>query len=312
MSDSKPKIYVVGSFVMGLTIQVPRMPSEGETLLGHNFDFGPGGKGINQAIAAARAGGDVKTIVALGDDFLGDRAIKTLKAEGLFSPSVKRIKNTNTGCGLVTLLDSGENTIVIDPGANLYLTAVMIREDEAAIKNVKVVMAQLEVPDEAVEEALRLAKKHGAITILNPAPARAIPLSILNYVDVLTPNETEAKILLGLPLDRRTSTKELGLGLLNLGVKNVVITLGKQGAFLINESENKHFKAIEIQVVDPTGAGDCFNGNLAYGLSLGFPIKKAVERAICAGSYCAQHLGVINGLPYKRELDEFIKKNTEV
>ncbi len=307
MSATKPKIYVVGSFVMGLTIQVPRMPSEGETLLGHNFDFGPGGKGINQAIAAARAGGEVKTIVALGDDFLGDRAIKTLKVEGLYSASVKRIKNTNTGCGFVTLLDSGENTIVIDPGANLHLTAAMIKEDEAAIKDAKVVMAQLEVSDEAVEEALQLAKKHGAITILNPAPARTIPLSILRYVDVLTPNETEAKILLGLPLDRKTSTKELGLGLLQLGVKNVIITLGKKGAFLINESGTEHFKAIAIQVIDPTGAGDCFNGNLAYGLSLNLNIKKAIERAICAGSYCAQHLGVINGLPNKKKLDEFIK-----
>lgn len=308
MRPKRPNIYVVGSFVMGLTIQVPRMPVTGETLIGKNFDFGPGGKGVNQAIAAARAGGKVKMSVCIGNDLFGKLAFDMLKKEKLMSGSVRRVQGAVTGCGFVTLLDDGDNSIIIDPGANLRLTSEMIEEDEEDIKNSHVVMAQLEVLDGPVETAMRLGRENSAITILNPAPARKIPLSVLKYVDVLTPNETEAKILLDLPLDSNIPVAELGEKLLDLGVKTVIITCGKKGAMITDLSGSLQVSAPKIKPVDPTGAGDCFNGNLAIGLARGLSVKKAVERAIFAGAFCAQKLGVLNGLPKTKELDAYIDK----
>lgn len=308
MRHKRPNIYVVGSFVMGLTIQVPRMPVKGETLIGKNFNFGPGGKGVNQAIAVARAGGKVKLAVCIGSDLFGKLAFEMLRKEKMISGSVRRVKDAVTGCGFVTLLDAGDNSIIIDPGANLRLTAKMIMEDEEDIKNSQVVMAQLEVSDAPVETAMRLGRENSAITILNPAPARKIPPSILKYVDVLTPNETEAKILLDLPLDSNKSIEELGAHLLDLGVKTVIITCGEKGAMITDRSESLLVSAPKIKPVDPTGAGDCFNGNLAMGLAMGLSVNKAVERAVFAGAFCAQKLGVLDGLPKTKELNTYIDK----
>lgn len=310
MSENSPNIYVVGSFVMGLTIQVPRMPVSGETLSGKNFNMGAGGKGVNQAIAATRAGANVQVSVCIGDDLFGILALEILEKEFLISDSVHIIPNATTGCGFVTLQESGENSIIIDPGANLKLTSEMITKDEEAIKNSKVVLAQLEVSNEPVEMALKLGRKYAAITILNPAPARKIPVSILKFVDVITPNETEAKLLLDLPLDSPLSPEKLGQMLLRIGVKTVIMTCGERGAVISDHTGTIRITAPKISPIDTTGAGDCFNGNLAIGLGRGLSIKDAVKRAVFAGAYCAQRLGVIDGLPYENELDAYIRELT--
>lgn len=308
MSEGKPKIYVIGSFVMGLTIQVPRVPTMGETLTGENFDLGPGGKGVNQAIAAARAGAEVRVSVCVGEDNFGKMAIDVLEEEGIYSESVCQLPEVYTGCGFVTLLESGDNSIIIDPGANRKLSAQMILDDEQAINRSDIVMAQLEVPDEPIEIAMKLGKRYSAINILNPAPARRLPASILEKVDILTPNETEARILLDLPPDGNEQLEELGFKLLELGVKTIVITLGKEGALIIDRQGSIKVPAPVITPTDSTGAGDCFNGNLAYGLGKGWSIEKAVKRAVFAGAYCTGYLGVIKGLPTGDELNAYINK----
>ncbi|MEX1014858.1 MAG: PfkB family carbohydrate kinase, partial [Candidatus Paceibacterota bacterium] len=234
-----------------------------------------------------------------------------LKKEGICSHSVRQLHDVYTGCGFVTLLDTGENSIVIDPGANLKLSSQMISEDETIIKNTEIVMAQLEIPDETVKKVLKLGKKYKRKTILNPAPARLLPQEVLQYVDILTPNETEAKILLGHQPDAKKTIEELAFGLLEFGIETVIITRGKQGVLIADSLGINKISAPRISPVDSTGAGDCFNGNLAYGLSKGWSVKKAVMRAVYAGAYCTGYLGVIKGLPTKNELDQYITKYIE-
>lgn len=307
---SSPVIFVVGSFVTGVTIRVLRQPVIGETLMGNDFNLGPGGKGFNQAIAASRAGAIVNVILCTGKDIFAEMAEKTLEKEGISTKLLFKMEHTNTGCGLVTLLQSGENSIIIDIGANEKLNPEMISQATEHIAKSKVVMAQLEVPDEAIEKAFFLGKKYGCITILNPAPARLLLPSILKNTDILTPNETEAKILLGFAPDSDIPLMQISQGLLALGIKIIIMTRGKHGAVIITKKEIIEIPAPTIIPFDSTGAGDCFNGNLACALAKGIPLKDAVKRAVYAGAFCTQYLGVIDGLPHAGELDTYINQDT--
>lgn len=305
----KNDVFVVSSFVMGLTIRVPRPPVPGESLMGTGFDLGPGGKGFNLAIAAARGGATVTQILCIGQDLFGKEAMNVMEQEKLSAQYVHQFSGIHTGCGFVTLLPSGENTIVLDAGANQWMTSALVQDAEAAIADSRVVVVQLEVPDDAVETSMQLGRKHNCLTILNPAPARRIPASLLQYVDILTPNETEARLLLGLPPDDPTPTEDLAQQLLDLGARIVVITRGRLGALLVTANQVEAIPAPSIQTVDPTGAGDCFNGIIACQLAAGKSLNDAVRRAVQGGAYCAGKLGVINGLPTIAELDEFINQH---
>ena len=306
---SKNDVFVVGSFVMGLTIRVPRAPAPGESLMGTGFDLGPGGKGINLAIAAARAGATVQLILCIGQDLFGQEAMNVLAQENLSTHYVHQLPGIHTGCGFVTLLPSGENSIVLDAGANQWMTPAYVRDAEKSIATSAVVVAQLEVSDEVAEEAMRLGRKHGCLTILNPAPARRLSASLLAQVDILTPNETEARVLLGLQPDDDSPTENLAHQLLALGPGTVVITRGRQGALLVTPGRIESIPAPGIQLVDSTGAGDCFNGIMARQLAAGKSLPDAVRRAVHGGAYCAGKLGVINGLPTAFELDLFIQQH---
>ena len=305
-----PEIFVVGSFVTGVTIRVLRQPVPGETLIGTDFNIGPGGKGFNQAVAASRAGALVHLILCTGNDLFSEMAEATLQEEHISTELLFKIENINTGCGMVTLLNSGENSIIIDIGANVKLTSSMISQATEHISKSKIVMAQLEVPDEAIERAFLLGKKHGCITMLNPAPARFLLPSILNNTDILTPNETEAKILLGLAPDADEPIKQIANKLLALGIKTIIMTRGEHGVVIITKKEIIEITAPQIIPLDSTGAGDCFNGNLACALARGLPLKEAVKRAVYAGAFCVEYLGVIDGLPNAVKLDAYIKQHT--
>jgi ribokinase len=309
---SSPVIFVVGSFVTGITIRVLRQPVIGETLIGNDFNLGPGGKGFNQAIAASRAGAIVNVILCTGKDIFAEMAEKTLEKEGISTELLFKMGHINTGCGLVTLLQSGENSIIIDIGANAKLNPEMISQATEHIAKSKVLMAQLEVPDEAIEKALFLGKKHGCVTILNPAPARLLLPAILKNTDILTPNETEAKILLGIAPDADVPLIQISQGLLALGIKIIIMTRGKHGAVIITKKEIIEIPAPTIIPFDSTGAGDCFNGNLACALAKGIPLKEAVKRAVYAGAFCTQYLGVIDGLPHTGKLDTYINQDTSL
>ena len=306
---SKNDVFVVGSFVMGLTIRAPRAPAPGESVMGTDFDLGPGGKGINLAIAAARAGAAVQLILCVGQDFFGQQAMDVLAQENLSTRYVHQLQDIHTGCGFVTLLPSGENSIVLDPGANQLMTPALLRDAEETIANSTVVVAQLEVSDEVAEEAMVLGRKHGCLTILNPAPARWLSANLLAHVDILTPNETEARVLLGLQPDDDVPTEALAQQLRALGPRTVVITRGKRGALLVTPDWIESIHAPSIHLVDSTGAGDCFNGIMAHQLAAGKSLPDAVRRAVHGGAYCAGKLGVINGLPTAAELNLFIQQH---
>ena len=303
-------IAVIGSFVAGLTVRVPRMPVLGEGLIGDLFDMGPGGKGTNQAIAAARLGANVELVALLGDDIFADLAQTVFQAEDIGTEHVYREQDINTGVGLVTLLESGDNCIIGHLGANMRMRPGHVDKAEDVIAGSDIVLTQFEVPFDTVARAMELGRRHGALTMWNPAPAQNVPLDILKDVDLITPNETEARILLGLEPDDPISLDDLSEHIAGLGVQSAIITLGKQGASIITDSDRQVVPAPAVDALDPTGAGDAFNAALAVGLGEGLSLLDAVEQANHAGAYSVRHLGVIDGLPTREELEAF-KNNPE-
>ena len=299
------RIFVVGSYNTGLTIRVPRMPALGESLVGDSFDMGPGGKGSNQAIGAARLGAEVRLLVCLGDDLFAEQALQLYRREGIGADLVQQMKGANCGIGFVNILPSGENWITVDLGANLLLSPQHVHECAAEIRDSDILMTQLEIPLETALAALRIGKECGALTILNPAPAQALANRRLEDVDILTPNASEARILLGLPPDDPSPPADLARALLGLGVGNVVVTLGEDGALIMSGETMTHVPAIPIQALDVTGAGDSFNAALAVSLGGGLSLEESVRCAVKAGAFTALHLGVIDGLPTKADLANF-------
>jgi len=299
-------ITVVGSFVVGITIRVPRVPVLGEGLIGDLFDMGPGGKGTNQALAAARLGAEVSLIACVGDDLFAPLAIQLYESEGVSTEHIHRIGGVNTAVGMVTLLPSGENSIVGHLGANMHLKPAFVDSAEDQIERSNIVMTQFEVPLETAAMAMGRGRAHGALTLLNPAPAQpVVDTDQLVNVDLMTPNETEARLLLGMKPDDPTPTDDLARRLLDLGVRQVVVTLGAKGALIATADSLTHVPAPKVDALDVTGAGDSFNAALAVGLGEGLELHEAVETACYAGAYCATHLGVVDGLPTRDQLDTF-------
>ena len=298
-------ITVVGTFAVGITIRVPRAPAVGESLIGDLFDMGPGGKGTNQAIGALRLGADVHLVACVGDDLLAEMAFDLYKRERISLEHIHRIPNMNTAVGVVTLFPSGDNWITGHFGASNLTLPAYVDAAEDLIAQSDIVATEAGVPLETMLRAMELGRKHGVMTLLNPAPAKPFPPSLLEKVDLLTPNETETRILLGLSPDDPTPTPELGKRLLTLGVERVVVTMGKHGALLVTPDACEQVPAPIIDPVDPTGAGDAFNAALAVGLGEGLDLREAVEQANYAGAYCTTRLGVIDGLPTRTELEAF-------
>lgn len=299
------KIFVVGSYVEALTIRVPRLPALGESLVGGDLDMGPGGKGSNQAIAAARLGADVSLLACVGDDIFGERALRLYADEGLDTEHIHQIAGAYSGIGFVNVLPSGENWITVDMGANLRLTRRHVVDCAAVIGKSDILMAQFEAPAETVAAALSLAKQLGAMTLLNPAPARPADPDMLANVDILTPNAGEARLLLGLPPDADVAAEALARRLLEYGVGSVVITQGERGALTVDAAGATQIPAIPIKAVDVTGAGDSFNAALAVSLGEGLNLVDAARVAVRSGAYTAMQLGVIAGLPTRAQLEGF-------
>ena len=305
------KIFVVGSYVQGLTIRVPRMPVMGESLVGDSFDMGPGGKGSNQAIAAARLGADLRLLAGIGDDVFGQLALETWRAEGIATDLIQIMPGSHSGVGFVNVTPDGENWISVDMGANMLLRPRHALACARDIADCDILMAQFEIPPETVAAALALAKEQGALTILNPAPARRADAAMLSQVDILTPNAIEARVLLGLPPDAVISDELLAYELRAIGVESVVITQGARGALIVDHLGPTQIPAPGIKAVDVTGAGDSFNAALAVGIGaaldqdMELDLRAAVRLAVRAGAYTARHLGVIAGLPTRAQLDAF-------
>lgn len=300
------KVAVAGSFVVGLTLRSDRYPVAGETVLAHDFDMGPGGKGSNQAVQVARLGVPVQFIGVIGDDDFGRIGTDLYREEGVGTDHLTITSETNTGVGFIMLDTAGDNRILLDPGSNEEFGPEHVRAARDTISACSVVMTQLEIPAATAHEAMELGKRCGCTTLLNPAPVRPLPQEIFQHIDLLTPNQTEARVLLGVAPDDPTPDLDLCGRLLELGVGTVVLTRGEDGAVIVTPEGTTEVASAAVQVTDSTGAGDAFNGALAAALAEGATLEDAVLSGTRAGALACTKLGVIPALPTRNELDELL------
>lgn len=306
---NRPRITVVGSFAVGVFIRTPRMPVFGETLIGSDFFITPGGKGSNQAVGAARLGADTWFGGIIGEDKLGDIAVELYTRDGVHQDHLCRTPEMATGVGIIILEPAGRNGIILDMGANKLMDAAYVDGLERQIAASNVVMTVLEIPVPAAVRAMALGKRAGVRTIMNPAPAAPLDEDDLCGVDILTPNESELRILLGLLPDDPTPTPHLARGLRRCGVNTIVVTMGGEGALLLTDQEETHVPGVPVDVVDTTGAGDAFNAGLAVALAEGRPMLQAVQFANCAGALACSKLGVVEALAHRPAVDGLWLRN---
>jgi ribokinase len=293
-------------------MKVDRLPSRGETLLGTGYRVDFGGKGSNQAVGCSRLGARVKFVAKLGRDSFGDEALQLYRDEGVDTTFVQQTSEAPTGVGFITVeATSGHNCIVLDPGANELLTSADIAAADSALTSSAVVLTQLEIPVHAAEAALSRARAHGAITILNPAPVRSLPASFLQTIDILTPNETEAKVLAGHSPSDPITPEQVARELTTRGVKTVIITLGENGALIVTSTATTQVPAISVTAADTTGAGDAFNAGLATALSFGATIEDAVCFAVITGGLAVTKEGVIPALPSREAVLAFYRQHSQ-
>lgn len=298
------KIYVIGTFIMDLVVKSDKMPDRGETVVGIDYNVYPGGKGVNQAIAAARLGGDVSLLGKVGKDEYGKAFLKLLEEENVNCDHVFVSDKSNNGLGFINVDSKGENRIVIVLGANKEITKEEVENYFHGIKKGNIVMTQLEIDIELVEFIIEKAKEKEAIIILDPAPGRELKNSVLNGIDYLTPNETELNMLLNKTFNSLDDIEEGAKELYIKGVKNVIVTLGGKGACIYNENGFKHFPGNLVKAIDTTGAGDAFNGSLAYMLSKGKDVYESIQFANKIASIVVTKNGAIPSMPKITELKE--------
>ncbi|HEX7977314.1 MAG TPA: ribokinase [Gemmatimonadaceae bacterium] len=297
------QIVVVGSANTDLVVRVPTLPRPGETVTGGTFFTARGGKGANQAVAAARAGGSVALIACLGDDPLGDETLAALAAEGIAVHAVRRMPGTPSGVALILVDEGGENSIAVASGANALLAPEQVVPSVERLSPADVLVAQLETPLETVLAAARAASRVGARVILNPAPARELPDELLHLVSVLTPNEAEAARLAGmLSIAGTRALEDAATALLQRGAGAVAITLGAAGAYVATTERRELIPAFHVKARDTTGAGDVFNGALAVALAEQMPLGDAVRFANAAAAISVTRDGAQPAAPHRSEI----------
>jgi ribokinase len=300
MSD----ISVLGIFVADISFSGKKIPSVGETIMGDSYNVGPGGKGCNQAIAIARLGGKVSFISKLGKDDYGKLALDTLKKNRIDTSQIIEKEGLQTGvAGIMVDKNTGKNAINVITGAPSTLTNEDIKDKIEIIKKSKIFLTQLEIPKEVTLNCLKIAKENNVLTILNPAPASSLSKDFFNYIDYFTPNETEAEFYTGIKITNQNKAKLASEKLLNLGIKKVIITLGEKGLFYSDGKEDIFLKATSVKAIDTTGAGDAFNGGLAFALSQNKSIEKALSLANQVAGLSTTKLGAGNSMPTLSNLD---------
>lgn len=295
-------ILVIGSSNTDMIVKANHLPLPGETVLGEQFLMQPGGKGANQAVAAARLGAKVALAAKLGDDLFGKQTLKRLEEEGINQDYIFIESNQPSGVALITVDSQGENSIVVASGANMAWRESDLVKIEEAIAQALIILLQLEIPVAWVELVAKTASTMGKTIILNPAPARLLSESLLAAVNILTPNQTEAEALTGIKVDSIAAAKVAGEKLLKSGVKNVIITMGKQGAYLHNQEISQLIPSYSVETLDTTGAGDSFNGALAVALLEAKEIIEAIKFANRVASISVTRLGAQSSFPYRDEL----------
>jgi ribokinase len=299
-------ITVVGSLNMDLVTEVEYTPSVGETILGNGLEQIPGGKGANQGVTIGKLGGNVHMIGKIGTDDYGKALLKSLKESGVKSEHVM-VSKESTGLAFIMVNANGDNSIVVIPGANFDIDQEDIRRKEDVIKSSDVLVCQLESPLEVIEEALNIAKTEDTFTILNPAPGKVLPKSILKKIDLLTPNESELEILTGETVVDEESLLRACEILLNDGIKQLIVTLGEKGSLLVKKSGHKKFKAIKVEAIDTTAAGDSFTGALAFAIDEGKSIEEAIDLATHVAAISVTKKGAQSSLPSMEAVEKFMK-----
>ena len=308
----KPAIVVVGSLNMDFVVSVEHLPAPGETVLGRNFQMIPGGKGANQAVAAAKLGGNsvaVRMVGRVGYDVFADHLKASLSAAGVDVSAVHAAKAAATGVALISVERNGQNSIVVASGANHELAAADVEAMRPVFRGARLALFQLETPLDTVAAALALAREEGLTTILDPAPAQDLPDRLLQQVDVLTPNESEALRLLGRPPARVSPAEavEMAGALRRRGPKAVIIKLGEQGCYADSGAIQAHFPGFAVEVRDTTAAGDTFNAALAVALAEGAALEHALRFANAAAAISVTRPGAQTSAPLRREVDDFLQ-----
>jgi len=301
-----PRIVVIGSSNTDLMVKLDRLPQPGETLLGDTLVISAGGKGGNQAVAAARAGGLVTFVARVGCDAFGEDAVSGYIREGIDVDHIQRDKSTATGAALILVGAEGENSIAVALGANSKLSIADIKKAQPAMARAAILLMQLETPLPIVLAAARIAVKAKVPVILNPAPARKLSRELLKQVTILTPNETEAEVLTGIKVDGNAAALKAAGKLLSWGVKTVVITLGKKGALLAHKGGHRFVPGFRVKAIDTTAAGDTFNGALAVALAEGRSEEEAVHFATAAAALSVTVAGAQASAPRRKDIEELL------
>lgn len=296
------KILVIGSSNTDMVVKTQKLPLPGETMLGGTFLMNAGGKGANQAVAAARLGGDVTLVAKVGNDIFGKQSIEGFKKENIHTDFVFITDKAPSGTAIIMVNEEGENCIVVAPGANALLLPV----DMAQVKNLseaEIILMQLEIPMETIEAVAKIAKANHQKLIINPAPAQKLSDELLNGIFLVTPNETEAAMLTGIPVIDERSASEAAEVFLRKGVQNVVITLGKKGAYFQNADLKFQIEAPVVQAKDTTAAGDTFNGALTVAITEKMEWEQAIHFAVRAASVSVTRMGAQASVPLRSEIE---------
>lgn len=302
------KLTVLGSINADHVISVPYFAKPGETLTGHSYHIAYGGKGANQAVAAARLGAKVSFIGCIGNDDIG-RAMKTaFVQDGIDVGAIKTIDNQMTGIAMIQVAESGENSIVISAGANGHLDESVVAETQSAISEADCLLMQLETPLPAIIQAAQIAKQHGTKVVLNPAPARALPDELLGLLDMITPNETEAEILTGVKVVDEATASQAAEVFHQKGIETVLITLGSKGVFVSENGLGNIVAGFRVQAVDTTAAGDTFNGALVTAMLEDKPFGEAIRFAHAAAAISVTRKGAQPSIPSRQETLDFLSK----
>jgi ribokinase len=300
------KVVVVGSINMDLVARSQRIPHAGETVIGGDFRTVPGGKGANQAVAARRMGAQVRMLGRVGMDTFGSQLLDNLSKAGVDATGVGRDPQAASGIALIMVDDAGQNSILVAPGANMLLSPADIDAAEAVTATAQVMLLQLEIPLETVVRAAQIGHAHGVKVVLNPAPAQPLPPELTRLVDVLVPNEFEAALLTGLPVDSDEQIRAAASALRATGAANVIITLGGRGALLATAQGFQHFPAFPVKPVDTTAAGDAFVGCLGAALAEGRTLEEAMRWGSAAGALATTKKGAQPSLPQRKEVEDLL------
>ncbi len=300
------KLTVLGSINADHVIQVPHFPQPGETLSGQNYHIVYGGKGANQAVAAARLGAKVDFIACIGEDKIGLEMKQAFQKDGINTDSIATIQGETTGIAMIQVADSGENSIVISAGANAHLTTDIVDKFKQKILDADALLMQLETPLDAIIYATKIAKQAGKHTVLNPAPAKALPDELLAQLTMITPNETEAEVLTGVKVVDEQSAAQAAAVFHQKGVAIVLITLGAKGVFISHNALQKIIPGFRVQAKDTTAAGDTFNGALVTALLEQKSLEEAIQFAHAAAAISVTRFGAQTSIPSRQETLDFL------